>query len=41
MSNSSDLCWLTGVYTDDCICDFCDHRFECSGYDSSDDDDDD
>lgn len=39
--NPSDLCWATGVYTGDCICDFCDHKFECSGYDSSDDDDDD
>ena len=34
----SDRCWATGCYTDDCICEICDHRFECSGYDDHEDD---
>lgn len=33
----TDICWQTGNYTDDCICEFCDHRYECSGYDNNDD----
>jgi hypothetical protein len=34
-----ELCWQTGIFTEDaCICDFCNHRFDCSGYDKSDDD---
>lgn len=36
----TDLCWETGEFTDDCCCDFCEHREECSGYDKNDDDDD-
>jgi hypothetical protein len=36
----TDLCLETGEYTDDCCCDFCTHREECSGYDGEDDDDD-
>ena len=36
----TDLCWETGKFTDDCCCDFCEHREECSGYDKNDDDDD-
>lgn len=35
--NPTDRCWETGVYTDDCICDFCSHKEICSGYDYSDD----
>lgn len=31
----TELCWETGNYTDDC--EFCDHNFECSGYDRDDD----
>lgn len=27
----TDLCWQTGRYTDDSICEFCDHKEECSG----------
>lgn len=38
--NPTEHCWATGEYTDDCICDFCDHRHECSGYDHDEDDDD-
>ncbi len=34
----TDKCWETGEYTDDCICDFCDHKYECSGYDHEDND---
>lgn len=36
----TNLCWETGKFTDDCCCDFCEHREECSGYDKNDDDDD-
>ena len=35
--NPTDLCWETGVYTDSCICDFCEHKEECSGYEDDDD----
>lgn len=28
--NSTELCWQTGEYTDDCICEFCEHKSECS-----------
>lgn len=34
-----DLCWTTGNYTDNCICEFCEHKFECSGYDDFNDED--
>lgn len=36
----SDICWETGEYTDDRICEFCSHRHECSGADLHDDEDD-
>ena len=26
----TDKCWETGEYTDDCNCEFCDHKEECS-----------
>lgn len=32
----TDVCWETGNYTDDCICEFCDHKDECSGYEGGD-----
>lgn len=35
----TERCWETGNYTDDCICDFCSHKEECSGSDLHDDDD--
>lgn len=35
--NPTDLCWKTGVYTDACICDFCEHKEGCSGYEDDDD----
>lgn len=28
----NEFCWLTGNYTDDCDCEFCEHKQECSGY---------
>lgn len=37
----TELCWLTGNYTDDCVCEFCEHKGECSGYEDHDDEDDD
>lgn len=30
--NANDNCWYTGNYTDDCDCEFCSHKNECSGY---------
>lgn len=38
--NPTDLCWQTGHYSDDCDCELCDHKNECSGYDNNDEDDD-
>lgn len=35
----SDICWETGNFTDDCFCEFCEHRYECSGADLHDDED--
>ena len=37
---TTDECWLTGVYGD-CPCEFCEHRYECSGYDDNEDEDED
>ena len=35
----TDICWNTGRFTDDCDCEMCDHKDECSGNDNHDDDD--
>lgn len=35
----TELCWQTGNYTNDYICEFCDHKEECSGYENAEDDD--
>ena len=32
-------CWTTGIFTDDCDCEQCMHKFECSGYEDEDDED--
>ena len=37
----TEKCWQTGIYTDDCECEFCEHKFECSGYEGDYDDDED
>lgn len=34
---ATERCWETGEYTDDCICELCNHKFECSGYEEDDD----
>lgn len=36
----TELCWQTGNFTDDCECELCDHKEECSGYEDDDDDED-
>lgn len=36
----TDHCWQTGNYTDNCECEFCEHKEECSGYERDDEDDD-
>ena len=28
----TERCRKTGEFTDDCICEFCAHKDECSGY---------
>lgn len=33
----TELCWQTGAYTDNCECEFCEHKEECSGYEEDDD----
>lgn len=37
--NPTELCWTTGKYTEDCNCDFCDFKSECSGFEDHDDED--
>lgn len=32
MNNANENCWYTGDYTDECDCEFCSHKHECSGY---------
>lgn len=32
ISNCNENCWYTGNYTDNCDCEFCSHKHECSGY---------
>lgn len=32
VEQNNDLCWSTGNYTDECDCEFCSHKHECSGY---------
>ena len=34
----TEQCWLTGNYTDDCCCEMCEHKWECSGYEEDEDD---
>lgn len=36
----TELCWHTGNYTDDCECEFCEHKDECSGYEDHDENED-
>ncbi len=36
----NELCWETGNFSDECICELCPHHDECSGYNDPDDDDD-
>ena len=31
MMYASDRCWETGEWTDECMCEFCSHKDECSG----------
>ena len=37
--DQNERCWETGQFTDDCDCELCDHNFECSGYEDSEDED--
>lgn len=32
----TELCWQTGNYTDECCCEFCEHRDKCSGSEDKD-----
>lgn len=35
--NPNELCWQTGNYTDNCDCELCSHKYECSGYEGEED----
>ena len=35
----NEICWATGIYDNDCECEICEHKNECSGYDHEEDDD--
>lgn len=39
MSDLNEMCWNTGDFRDGCDCMTCEHRYECSGSDLTDDDD--
>ncbi len=39
MVDSTEMCWNTGDFRDGCDCMTCEHRYECSGSDLTDDDD--
>ena len=34
----NEICWKTGDYSDECFCEFCEHKHECSGYTDDNDD---
>lgn len=36
-SSVEEYCWQTGNYLSDCDCEFCYHKFECSGSDFEED----
>ena len=33
----NENCWTNGTYNDNCFCEVCEHRYECSGSDADDD----
>ena len=35
----TEKCWISGEFTDECNCDFCEHKYECSGADENYDED--
>ncbi len=37
--DATDRCWETGTYTDECICEMCEHKNECSGYEDHEEED--
>lgn len=37
ISEATENCWITGMYTDDCDCEFCEHKHECSASNEEDD----
>lgn len=37
MISPNEKCWETGNYTDNCDCELCPHKYECSGYDGEED----
>lgn len=39
MIDYNEMCWNTGDFRDGCDCMTCEHRYECSGSDLTDDDD--
>ena len=35
---ATERCWQTGEWSDECSCELCEHRYECSGSDADDED---
>ena len=35
--NANENCWDTGIFTDECDCEVCIHKDECSGGNENDD----
>ena len=35
--SSNELCWESGEFNDNCDCECCEHKSECSGYEDHDD----
>ena len=35
--DKNETCWQTGIYQDDCACEFCHHKDECSASRQEDD----
>lgn len=36
VEEATEYCWTTGNFTDECMCEMCAHREECSGSDYDD-----
>lgn len=39
-NEANEKCWITGMWDDMCICELCEHNYDCSGSNVDWDDDD-